>query len=127
MKRVVMLAVLLLSLTLTGCSAAAFWLSGCGEGDADLVVINGTRQEVWSIELDYGDETHGVRSARDRALLQEGQSYGLTLEGDRVTVILAGRGGRELGRTELDFAGERLYLTLEKDGSLSVSEEWPNV
>lgn len=42
-------------------------------------------------------------------------------------MVLSGRYGRELARTEVEFAGERLYLTLERDGSLSVSEEWPNV
>lgn len=124
MKRVVMLTTLLLSLTLTGCSAAAFWLSGCGSADADLVVVNNSRQEVWSIELYYENESQGIQNARDHALLKEGQSYGLELEKDSATVVLSGRYGRELARTEVEFAGERLYLTLERDGSLSVSEEW---
>lgn len=124
MRRIVMLAIALLCLLLTGCSAAAFWLSGCGSPDADLVVVNNSGQEVWSITLDYEDESQGVRSAGGDALLERGQSYGLELEGDRVTVILTGRGGRELARQKVDFSGERLYLTLGEDGNISISEEW---
>ena len=128
MKRVVMLTSLLLYLLLAGCSAAAFWLSGCGSPDADLVVVNNSGQDVWSITLDYGHESQGVQSARGTALLEQGQSYGLILEEGKsqVTVILSNRLGRELARRAVDFTGERLYLTLEEDGSLSVSEEWPD-
>lgn len=124
MKRTVILAFALLCLTLTGCSAAAFFLSGCGSPDAGLVVINSSAQAVWSIELEHENGTQGVRSARDRALLEQGQTYGLELEEGAVTVILSGRYGRELGRMEVEFSGERLYLTLEENGELMVSEEW---
>lgn len=129
MKRIIMLTIALLCLTLSGCSVAAFWLSGCGSPDADLVMVNDSGQDVWSITLDYGNESQGIQSAQERALLERGQTYGLTLEdgADQVTVVLSGRYGRELGRGTVDFAGERLYLTLEKDGTLSISEEWPNV
>lgn len=116
-----------LCLSLTGCSAAAFWLSGCGNPKADLVVVNDSRQEVWSIELDYGNETCWVRNARDHALLKLGQTYGLELEGARATVVLSDRDGGELGRKTVDFSGERLYVVLEEDKTISVMEEMPDV
>lgn len=116
MKRVVMVMAGLLCLFLTGCSAAAFWLSGCGGPDADLVVINGGSQAVWSITLDYGTQTQSIQNAGTYALLEQGQSYGLLLEegAEQVTVVLSDRLGRELGRTEVEFSGERLYLALER-------------
>lgn len=121
MKRIIMLTVSLFCLCLTGCSAAAFWLSGCGSPEADLVVLNNSAQDVWSIRLDYGSQTHGVQNAREHALLEHGQSCGLELEAGQVTVTLSGRDGRELARTQVKFSGERLYLTLEEDGGLSLS------
>ena len=60
MRRFAALNTVLLSLTLTGCSAAAFWLSG------------------------------------------------------------------RLARVSVDFTGERLYLTLDRGGDLTVTEEWPD-
>lgn len=127
MKRVVMLILMGLCLSLSGCALAAVWLDGCGSPDADLVVVNDSRQEVWSIELDYGDETCWVRNARDHALLKPGQTYGLELEGARATVVLSDRDGGELGRKTVDFSGERLYVTLEEDKTISVTEEMPDV
>lgn len=126
MKRWMIFLTAALCLLLTGCSAAAFFLSDCGGAEADLVVVNDSRQEVWSIELDCENESKGVRNAGDRALLERGQSYGLELEEgtSQVTVILCGRKNRELARRTVEFAGERLYFTLEEDGSVSVSEEW---
>lgn len=124
MKRIVMSAIVVLYLGLTGCSAAAFWLSGCGSPEADVVIVNDSGREVWSITLHYENSSQTVRSAQDHALLERGQSYGLELEENAVTVTLSGRYGRELARRTVDFAGERLYLTLEEDGGLSVSEEW---
>lgn len=121
MKKYIMLTISLLCLCLTGCSAAAYFLSGCGGADADLVVVNNSAEEVWSIQLDYGNETQWVRSARERALLKPGESHGLELETGQVTVMFFGPGARELVRTELEFSGERLYLTLEEDGGLSIS------
>ena len=122
MKRIVMLTIGLLCLCLTGCSAAAYFLSGCGGAEADLVVLNNSAREVWGIRLDYGNETQEVRNAREHALLEQGESYGLELETGQVTVTLSGRDGRALARTELEFSGERLYLTLEENGSLSISD-----
>ena len=116
-----------LCLSLSGCALAAVWLDGCGSPDADLVVVNDSRQEVWSIELDYGDETCWVRNAQDHALLKPGQTYGLELEGARATVVLSDRDGGELGRKTVDFSGERLYVTLEEDKTISVTEEMPDV
>ena len=127
MKRVVMLILMGLCLSLSGCALAAVWLDGCGSPDADLVVVNDSRQEVWSIELDYGDETCWVRTAQDHALLKPGQTYGLELEGARATVVLSDRDGGELGRKTVDFSGERLYVTLEEDKTISVTEEMPDV
>lgn len=117
---------LTLALSLTGCSAAAFFL--CGDLEADLVVVNDSGWAVYSIVLEYADRTEGVQTAGGSALLERGQSYGLELEegAERVTVTLSGKSGRELARRTVDFAGERLYLTLEQNGSLSVSEEWTN-
>ena len=127
MKRVVMLILMGLCLSLSGCALAAVWRDGCGSPDADLVVVNDSRQEVWSIELDYGDETCWVRNAQDHALLKPGQTYGLELEGARATVVLSDRDGGELGRKTVDFSGERLYVTLEEDKTISVTEEMPDV
>lgn len=127
MKRVVMLILMGLCLSLSGCALAAVWLDGCGSPDADLVVVNDSRQEVWSIELDYGNETCWVRNAQDHALLKPGQTYGLELEGARATVVLSDRDGGELGRKTVDFSGERLYVTLEEDKTISVMEEMPDV
>ena len=127
MKRVVMLILMGLCLSLSGCALAAVWLDGCGSPDADLVVVNDSRQEVWSIELDYGNETCWVRNAQDHALLKPGQTYGLELEGARATVVLSDRDGGELGRKTVDFSGERLYVTLEEDKTISVTEEMPDV
>ena len=127
MKRVVMLILMGLCLSLSGCALAAVWLDGCGSPDADLVVVNDSRQEVWSIELDYGDETCWVRNAQDHALLKPGQTYSLELEGARATVVLSDRNGGELGRKTVDFSGERLYVTLEEDKTISVTEEMPDV
>ena len=122
-----MLILMGLCLSLSGCALAAVWLDGCGSPDADLVVVNDSRQEVWSIELDYGDETCWVRNAQDHALLKPGQTYGLELEEARATVVLSDRNGGELGRTTVDFSGERLYVTLEEDKTISVTEEMPDV
>ena len=127
MKRVGMLILMGLCLSLSGCALAAVWLDGCGSPDADLVVVNDSRQEVWSIELDYGDETCWVRNAQDHALLKPGQTYGLELEGARATVVLSDRNGGELGRKTVDFSGERLYVTLEEDKTILVTEEMPDV
>ena len=122
-----MLILMGLCLSLSGCALAAVWLDGCGSPDADLVVVNDSRQEVWSIELDSGDETCWVRNAQDHALLKPGQTYGLELEGARATVVLSDRNGGELGRKTVDFSGERLYVTLEEDKTISVTEEMPDV
>ena len=121
MKRIVMLIISLFCFCLTGCSAAAFWLSGCGSPEADLVVVNNSPWEVWSITLNCGNRVGGVRNAREHALLKQGESCGLEWELGRATVTLFGLGNRELARTEVKFSGERLYLTLEEDGGLSLS------
>lgn len=123
MKKVVMLIISLFCFWLTGCSVAGFWLSGCGSPEADLVVVNNSPREVWSITLNYGNRTHGIRNAREHALLEQGESCGLEWELGRATVTLFGRNGRELARTQVKFSGERLYLILEEDGGLSLSSE----
>lgn len=117
-----------LCLLLSGCSAAAFFQSGCGGEDADLVIVNNGHQAVWAIELDYGSQTEGIQSAQERPLMEQGQSYGVALEEgtEQVTVKLSGRWGRELARQTVVFSGDRLYLTLGEDRTLTVSEEWYN-
>lgn len=116
-----------LCLLLSGCTLVNFLLSGCGGAEADLVVTNDSPLVVGSITLDYGDQTEMVVNADGTALLERGDSYGLELEdgAERVVVALADLDRRELARCLVDFAGERLYLTLEADGTLSLSEEEP--
>lgn len=125
MKRVVMLILMGLCLSLSGCALAAVWLDGCGSPDADLVVVNNSRQEVWSIELDYGNETCWVRNAQDHALLKPGQTYGLELEEGEVLVTLRDRAQRTIGQGRVTRQeGERLFLTFDgvSEGDLSVEE-----
>lgn len=128
MKRVVMLIVMGLCLSLTGCALAAVWLDGCGNPDADLVVINESEKDVYSIVLEYENSTETVQAANGSALFGPGQSYGLELEEGEVLVILRDRLQGTIGRGRLSWQeGERLYLAFDgvTEGSLCV-EERPN-
>ena len=118
MKIVIMSIGALLCLTLSGC---------CGGEHADLVVVNNSDRDACSIVLEYSGSTETVQAADGSALLKPGQTYGLELEGARATVVLSDRNGGELGRKTVDFSGERLYVTLEEDKTISVTEEMPDV
>jgi len=100
-KFLVLLGTALLGLSLTGCSAAAFWLSGCGEVDADVVVINESGRVVYSIVLEYAGSTETVQRADGGVLLEPGQSYGLELEEDEAVVILLDRAEQTIGRSRV--------------------------
>ena len=128
MKRVVMLVVMGLCLSLTGCALAAVWLDGCGSPDADLVVVNDSSRDAYSIVLEYADSTETVQAADGSTLLKPGQTYGLELEEGEVLVTLRDRAQRTVGRSRVARQeGQRLFLTFDgvTEGSLSV-EEWPH-
>lgn len=127
MKHVIMSIGTLLCLTLSGCSAAAFWLSGCGNPDADLVVVNDSRRAVYSIVLEYENSTETVQAASGTALLEPGQSYGLTLEEGEVLVTLRDQAQRTVGQGLVTRKEEfRQFLTFDgvTGGSLSVEEKY---
>ena len=128
MKRIVMLTLGLLCLFLTSCSAAAFFLSGCGSPEADLVVVNDSGWDVYSIVLEYESSTGAVQAANGSPLLKPGESYGLLLEDGEVVVTLRDLAQRTIGQSRVTRQeGQRLYLTFDgvTEGSLSV-EEWPH-
>lgn len=121
-------ALLLLGMTaLPGCTLAGFLLSGCGGGEADLVVINNSALTVSAVDLDYGDWSETVEAAEGSALLEHGESYGLELEegAEQVAVTLYDGAGRTLARRLITYGDSRLYLTLEEDQTLRCTEEWP--
>lgn len=117
----VVFVILVLSwvMLLTGC---------CGGEHADLVVINESDRDAYSIVLEYEDSTETVQAASGKALLKPGQSYGLELEEGEVLVILRDRAQRTIGRGRVARQeGERLFLTFDgvSEGSLCV-EDWPH-
>ena len=125
MRRIIMLTVGLLCLLFTGCSAAAFFLSGCGSPEADLVVVNESDKDVYSIVLEYENSTETVQAANGSALFGPGQTYGLLLEEGEATVTLRDLAQRTIGRSRVTRQeGKRLYLTFDgvTEGSLSVEE-----
>lgn len=128
MKYVVMSIGALLCLSLSGCALTAVWLDGCGSPDADLVVVNGSGRDAYSIVLEYEDSTVTVQAAKGSALLKPGRSYGLELEEGEVLVILRDRAQRTIGRNWVTRREDcRLFLTFDgtAEGSLCV-EELPN-
>lgn len=119
MKRIIMLTITLLFLILPGY---------CGSPNADLVVVNESERDAYSIVLEYEDSTETVQAADGNALLRPGQSYGLELEEGEVLVILRDRAQRTIGRSRVTRQeGKRLFLIFDgvAEGSLSV-EEWPH-
>ena len=97
----------------------------CGGEDADLVVVNDSGRDAYSIVLEYKNSTEAVHAANGGALLKSGQSYGLELEEDIVTVILRDRAQRTIGRSRVACQeGQRLFLTFDgvSGGSLCVEE-----
>ena len=120
MKRMIMLSAILLCLTLSSC---------CGSPNADLVVVNGSDRDAYSIVLEYGGSTETVQAADGNPLLQPGRTYGLELEEGEVLVILRDRAQRTIGRSRVTRQeGKRLFLTFDgaSEASLSV-EGWPHV
>ena len=118
---------LLCMAVLSGCSLAGFLLSGCGGGEADLVVINGSSLMVAAVDLSCGDWSETVGAPKGGVLLERGESYGLELEEgtEQITVTLYGGDGRTLAQRQVTYEGRRLYLTLEEGQRLSCSETWP--
>ncbi len=119
MRKYVMLTWMLLCLVLAGC---------CGGENADLVVVNDSSRDAYSIVLEYADSTETVQAADGSTLLKPGQTYGLELEEGEVLVTLRDRAQRTIGRSRVARQeGQRLFLTFDgvTEGSLSV-EEWPH-
>ena len=119
MRKYVMLTWMLLCLVLAGC---------CGGENADLVVVNDSSRDAYSIVLEYADSTETVQAASGNALLKPGQTCGLALEEGEVLVTLRDRAQRTIGRSRVARQeGQRLFLTFDgvTEGSLSV-EGWPH-
>lgn len=124
MRNVIMSIGALLCLTLSGCSAAAFLLSGCGGETADLVVVNDSRRAVYSIVLEYENSTETVTAASGAALLEPGQTFGLALEEGEVLVTLRDRAQGTVGQGRVTRQELRQFLTFDgvTEGVLSVEE-----
>ena len=123
-----MLVVMGLCLSLTGCALAAVWLDGCGSPEADLVVINDSSRDVYSIVLEYESSTETVQAANGSALFGPGQSYGLVLEEGEVLVILRDRAQGTIGRSRVTRQeGRRRFISFDgvTEGGLWM-EERPN-
>lgn len=129
MRKVVMLTAGLACLLLSGCSAAAFWLSDCGDVNADVVVVNKSERDVYSIVLEYKDSTEMVQAANGSALLEPGQSYGLELDEEEGIVTLRDRAEKVIGRSRVARQeGWRQFISFDgvTEGSSWV-EERPHV
>ena len=110
--------------------SAVFWcfvLSACyNDGEpCGLLVVNNSRDAVYTISVEWEDQTMGVRDAGGRALLARGETFGITLEGEsgRFTVTMADENDRPLGRATASYRGRPIWLTLEEDGTVSVREK----
>ena len=106
----------------------ALALFGCGTAVAanpDLVVYNDSTQVIYTITLSTETQSESVSSPRDLGLLERGDRYGMSLDGQSgpFTLELLGKGGELLGRWTGEFDGERLYLTLWEDGAVTASKE----
>lgn len=119
MKSYTLLLAALAALLLSGCSALGF-LFGPDQGEADLVVFNDSARAVYAISLDAGGWTATVSSADGLALLEQGESYGLSLEEGTqdYTLALLGEDGRTLARWQGRFHGERQELVLSENGAV---------
>lgn len=124
-KLCLLLAAVCMAASLSGCAVIRYLVCGDWSGDADLVVISQNSAPIGSIALSQEDNGRVMADARGLALLEKGESYGLQLdEGEEDCIIaLLGLGGQELGHTRIHFTGERLYLTLWEDGTVTVSQE----
>ena len=111
------------------CAAlAALSLSGCGSGGAahpDLVVYNDSTRVIYTITLSTSTQSQSVSAPQDLGLLERGESYGISLEGESgpFTLELKGERGDLLARCRSSFEGKRLALTFEEDGRVSVSRD----
>ena len=113
-----------LALTLSGCSAVRYLLTGDWNGDADLVVVSQSSQVVYTLDLCQESWRGSTAGPDGRGLLERGESYALTPEETGpFTLELLGEGGELLGRWTGEFDGERLYLTLWEDGAVTASKE----
>ena len=113
-----------LALTLSGCSAVRYLLTGDWNGDADLVVVSQSSQVVYALDLCQESWRGSTAGPDGRGLLERGESYGLTLEETGpFTLELLGKGGELLVCWTGEFDGERLYLTLWEDGTVTASKE----
>lgn len=101
-------------------------LSGCCAGeDADLVVVNDSGRDVYSIAVEYAGSTETVTAASGRPLLEPGQTFGLTLEEDEATVVLLDMAQRVISRNRVTrVEGQRMFLTVDgvTEGRLNVDE-----
>lgn len=126
-KLCLLLAVAWAAVSLSGCAAIRYLVTGDWNGDADLVVVSQTPAVIGSIALYGEEESRVVADGRGMALLERGESYGLKLnEGEENgTIALLDMNRQEVGRAGIQFDGTRLYLTLWEDGSVTVSKEEP--
>ena len=110
---------------LSGCAVVRYLIFRDWNGDADLVVVNQNQAVIGTVARYQGDESRVLADGRGLALLERGERYGMLLnEGEEdCTVSLLDMGGEELGRAKVHYTGERLYLTLWEDGSITVSQE----
>ena len=117
MKRALIILTAAICLSLSACCASE---EPCG-----LLVVNNSRDAVYTISVEWEDQTMGVRDAGGRALLERGETLGIPVEGEsgRFTVTLADENDRTLGRATASYRGRPIWLTLEEDGTVSVREE----
>lgn len=119
-----LLAAACVMVSLSGCAIVRYLMTGDWLGDADLVVVSQSPVVIGSIALYQEDGSRVMADARGLALVERGESYGLMLDDgeEDCTIVLLDMDGQEAGRTEIHFRGARLYLTLQEDGSVTVSE-----
>ena len=120
----------LLCLTLTGCAALTFFLSGWEDIDPNLVVINDSTAVVGSISLDYDGRTDEASGTSGRALLERGESFGFQLDEGCTSVRLRlfDLDGVALCRCLVEVDSELcLYATLREDLQLELGETWPRL
>ena len=110
---------------LPGCAVVRYLVLGDWNAGYDLVVVSQSPSVIGTIVLRGEDESRTAADGRGFALLERGESYGLVLDEDEenCTVVLMNMDGQELGRTDIHFTGERLYLTFWEDGTITVSGE----
>ena len=117
-------AALALAGLLSGCSAAGFFLTGCGGEEADLVVYNDSTAILGSITISGAEESQSVSLAAGSPL-ERGESYGFTVDHTgRMTVEVWDLDGNLVGQCPVNLEDERLYVTLKEHGQMTVSTIW---